>query len=312
MREQGRARELSEILRLVDELASTGAAPAADPSALVAQLRQAVASALGQDAAVAGDACDIATLADPQFDVRARERVLHQVGLAPTCAVTVFAVDASPGPVETFIAGVRKRCAVVHHAALNGLELIIARDLPTADALDVPTGARVGFSGPRPAIEVPEGWRLARLALRFAKPSPREHGPYLLEEAVAVDAGELGGYALLADSLTTERISAVEDVRRLDRLVAKFGAEMLVCLEAVAATDSLRKAAGRLHLHHNSVAHRVERAENSLGFSFTEPYGRTRLFLALVLRRLQETSAPPVRSRQSFDPSGEAAAPPGR
>jgi DNA-binding PucR family transcriptional regulator len=44
-------------------------------------------------------------------------------------------------------------------------------------------------------------------------------------------------------------------------------------------------------LHHNSVATRVQRAERLLGFSITEPYGRSRLLLGLVLRRLRDSAS---------------------
>jgi molybdenum-dependent DNA-binding transcriptional regulator ModE len=60
-------------------------------------------------------------------------------------------------------------------------------------------------------------------------------------------------------------------------------------LLAVAATDSLRQAGRTAHLHHNSVAHRVERAEKVLGFACTEPFGRARLLLTLTLHRLLES-----------------------
>lgn len=172
---------------------------------------------------------------------------------------------------------------------MDGLHLILATDLDPTAVLGVPVGARAAFAGPYPASRAPEAWRLARVALRFARPSPRAYGPYSMDEATLVDAAQLGAHAVLAETLSAERIARVPDVRRLNRLVDECGEDMLVCLEAVAATESVRKAARLLHRHHNSVTHRVERAERYLGFSFTEPYGRPRLFLALVLRRLQDS-----------------------
>ena len=106
-------------------------------------------------------------------------------------------------------------------------------------------------------------------------------------EAVMVRGHHLGGYALLAEKLDPDDIAAVPDVERLDQLCSDDDDEMLRTLEAVASTDSLRKAAHSVHMHHNSLARRVERAEHVLGFGITEPYGRTRLFLALTLRRIR-------------------------
>nr|WP_232542122.1 LysR family transcriptional regulator [Nocardia bovistercoris] len=64
---------------------------------------------------------------------------------------------------------------------------------------------------------------------------------------------------------------------------------MLHILLAVAATESLRQAARTVHMHHNSVTHRVQRAERALGFSCTKPYGRTRLMFVLTLHRILDS-----------------------
>jgi DNA-binding PucR family transcriptional regulator len=55
----------------------------------------------------------------------------------------------------------------------------------------------------------------------------------------------------------------------------------------VSATESLRKASAVLRLHHNSVAYRVGIAEEALGYSVTDPYGRFRVLLTLVFLRLR-------------------------
>ena len=58
---------------------------------------------------------------------------------------------------------------------------------------------------------------------------------------------------------------------------------MMTVLEAVAATESIRRAAQLVHMHHNTVAQRVRDAENVLGYPLTEPCGRTRLMVGLIL-----------------------------
>ncbi|MGW2341695.1 helix-turn-helix domain-containing protein [Streptomyces sp. NPDC001661] len=229
------------------------------------------------------------SVVDAGVDAVERARTWLRFGIGEASGVTVFALAGPPGAAGAFVDGLRDRTPVVLHAPVGTVELVVAKELDPGDVPGVPVGARAAFTGPCPAADAPRAWQLARTALRFARPSTRALGPYAVEEAMLVDASGLGGYALLAQTLSAEQIAPVPDVRQLGRLVDDHGDDMLVCLEAVAATDSVRKAARLLHRHHNSVAYRVERAQRYLGFSFTEPYGRTRLFLALVLRRLQES-----------------------
>ncbi|MFJ8950732.1 helix-turn-helix domain-containing protein [Streptomyces sp. NPDC102381] len=229
------------------------------------------------------------SVVDPTVDAETRARTWLRLGLNEASTTTVFALAGPPGVAGAFVDGLRGLTPVVLHAPVGTVQLVVAKELDPGDVPGVPVGARAAFAGPCPAADAPQAWQLARTALRFARPSTRARGPYGVEEATLVDAARLGGYALLAETLSAEQIAPVPDVRQLGRLVDDHGDDMLVCLEAVAATDSVRKAARLLHRHHNSVAYRVERAQRYLGFSFTEPYGRTRLFLALVLRRLQES-----------------------
>ncbi|MCX5537523.1 helix-turn-helix domain-containing protein [Streptomyces sp. NBC_00006] len=235
------------------------------------------------------DGVALRSVVDGGVDASERARTWLRLGLNEASTTTVFALAGPPGVAGAFVDGLRGLTPVVLHAPVGAVQLVVAKELDPGDVPGVPVGARAAFAGPCPAADAPQAWQLARTALRFARPSTRARGPYGVEEATLVDAARLGGYALLAETLSAEQIAPVPDVRQLGRLVDDHGDDMLVCLEAVAATDSVRKAARLLHRHHNSVAYRVERAQRYLGFSFTEPYGRTRLFLALVLRRLQES-----------------------
>ncbi|WP_327659355.1 MULTISPECIES: helix-turn-helix domain-containing protein [unclassified Streptomyces] len=235
------------------------------------------------------DGVALRSVVDGGVDASERARTWLRLGLSEASTTTVFALAGPPGVAGAFVDGLRGLTPVVLHAPVGTVQLVVAKELEPGDVPGVPVGARAAFAGPCPAADAPQAWQLARTALRFARPSTRARGPYGVEEATLVDAARLGGYALLAETLSAEQIAPVPDVRQLGRLVDDHGDDMLVCLESVAATDSVRKAARLLHRHHNSVAYRVERAQRYLGFSFTEPYGRTRLFLALVLRRLQES-----------------------
>ena len=62
--------------------------------------------------------------------------------------------------------------------------------------------------------------------------------------------------------------------------------EDLETLDAYCATGSLRRAADLLHLHHSSVARRLEQLGRTLGIELTEPAGLVRARLALTAWRL--------------------------
>jgi DNA-binding PucR family transcriptional regulator len=153
----------------------------------------------------------------------------------------------------------------------------------------VPLGVRCASLRDVAPLEAPQAWRRVRNALRFAVPSTHDSAPYPIAEATVVDATRVGAYAILAEQLTADELARVEDVQRLEQLCRESGPDILPTLLAVAATDSLRRAAATVHMHHNSVAHRVRRAERALGFKCTEPYGRARLLLVLTLHRLLES-----------------------
>lgn len=207
---------------------------------------------------------------------------------------TPLTVAALKGPVD----GVRELASRIESAASvlcvydDGKQLILVT-LGLQDALPnlaVPVGVRMALANGTYAVDLPAAYRLVLLGLRYSLPATHDSVPYSKSEAVLVDTAVLGGYLLLPAYLTREQIDTVEDVLVLDRLWSAHGADMLRILEAVAATDSVRQAARLVYLHHNSVAYRVERAEQALGFTITEPYGRTRLFIALCLRRVRDSA----------------------
>ncbi|KIM14422.1 hypothetical protein QV65_32225 [Rhodococcus erythropolis] len=153
--------------------------------------------------------------------------------------------------------------------------------------LSVPVGARVIVGPLVPALFVCRSWLEARDALQFALPSTHDAPPYSDGEAVVFESDRVGCFSLLARYLPTNAISEVAEVRALGLLTRGAGGnEMLRTLEAVASMDSIRQAAANIHMHHNSVSHRVSRAEEALGFDITAPYGRVRLMMTLILHRL--------------------------
>ncbi|MEU6965015.1 helix-turn-helix domain-containing protein [Streptomyces chrestomyceticus] len=62
--------------------------------------------------------------------------------------------------------------------------------------------------------------------------------------------------------------------------------EDLEPLDAYCATGALRRAADQLHLHHSSVARRLEQIGTALDIDLTEPAGLLRARLALTTWRL--------------------------
>lgn len=57
-------------------------------------------------------------------------------------------------------------------------------------------------------------------------------------------------------------------------------------LDAYRATGSLRRAADLLHLHHSSVARRLDQIGKRLDLDLTQPTGLLRARLTLTPRRL--------------------------
>ncbi|MEV4006549.1 helix-turn-helix domain-containing protein [Actinomadura sp. NPDC049753] len=213
------------------------------------------------------------TMADPALvelvispggDEAARARALRLLGFAADLPVRVAAVR-SPLPLDRIGALV---CPgrPVKAAPLAGVGVILAA---AVDPARFPAGVRAGVGTPgRPD----RSWREARTALRFT--GARE--PVVRHE-------DLGALALLAE-IPSAAARDNADVAAIARL-AGTGDE-LDTLEAYCATGSLRQAADRLHLHHSSVARRLEQLAKTMGFELTEPSGLTRARLALTMWRV--------------------------
>ncbi|TCK22002.1 PucR family transcriptional regulator [Pseudonocardia endophytica] len=226
---------------------------------------------------------------DSTADETRRRSALNRMGLTPNGVVHVVAADGAPDAVDVLA---RQAGHLLARASVDTVHALVFGG-PVSTTSGVPTGVRAGIAAPHPAVSLPDAWREAGIALRYALPSRHDHPPYSLDEAVAVRYAALGGFGLLAERMSPEAIGEVADVRALDGLADDpAGEELLHTLEVVASTESIRRAATILHLHHNTVAHRVARAEKVLGFSLAEPYSRSRLMLALVLRRLRDSAEP--------------------
>nr|WP_304503891.1 helix-turn-helix domain-containing protein [Corynebacterium lemuris] len=154
----------------------------------------------------------------------------------------------------------------------------------------VPVGLSVGLGEPLPPERVRESWEGARTAVRFSLPSPNHRSRYRMIDAVVVDICKVGSLRILADAVDRRGVQDLADVQAIARLAQEGLPDTLNVLEAVAATESIRQAAQLVHMHHNTVAHRVEAAEGVLGFPLREIYGRTRLLIGLTLYRLDRNA----------------------
>ena len=200
----------------------------------------------------------------PDSDEAARARALRLLGFAADLPVHAVAVR-SRLPLSR-IGGLLCPARPVKAAPLADVGVILAT---TVDPARLPAGVHTGIGTAGPPDR---SWREARVALRFTTP----HQP-------VVHYGDLGSLALLAEvPRAVARDNA--DVAAIARMVD--APEDLKTLDAYCATGSLRRAADLLHLHHSSVARRLEQIGKVLGFELTEPTGLIRARLALTAWRL--------------------------
>ena len=214
------------------------------------------------------------TMADPALvelvisdaaDEAARVRALRLLGFAPESPITVAAVRSSL-PLDRIG---RAICPahLVKAATIGDVGVIVAT---AVDPAAFPDGVRAGVGA---AGSPDRSWRHARTALRFTHP---------YQPVIRYD--ELGALALLA-GVSPEEARDNADVAAIARLAESPDA--MQTLEAYCATGSVRKAAGLLHLHHTSVARRIDQIGRSLGLQLTEPAGLFRANLARTAWRLQ-------------------------
>ncbi|MET7994588.1 helix-turn-helix domain-containing protein [Amycolatopsis sp. NPDC005232] len=200
----------------------------------------------------------------PDTDAAARARALRLLGFAADAAVRAVAVR-SPLPLDQLGALV---CPArpVKAAPLGELGVLL---LTAVDVSRFPADVRAGIGtvGPLPA-----SWLSARTALRFTT-----------SRLPVVDYCSLGALALLAH-VPGDAARDNTDVAAL----ASLAADDLDTLDAYCATGSVRRAADVLHLHHSSVARRLDQLGKTLGYSLVSPTGPARAQLALTAWRLLE------------------------
>lgn len=220
-----------------------------------------------------------------------RREMLHLLGLGDARTLTVVAIagvgqhpEAAARLAEDLSEGV-----TVPMARMGELLVLILRRRPELDT-GIPAGLSIGLGEPLPPERVRESWEGARTAVRFSLPSRHHRARYRMIDAVVVDICKVGSLRILADAVDRRGVRDLADVQAIARLAEEGLPDTLNVLEAVAATESIRQAAQLVHMHHNTVAHRVEAAEEVLGFPLREIYGRTRLLIGLTLYRLDRNA----------------------
>ena len=213
------------------------------------------------------------TMADPALvelvissdsDDAARARALRLLGFAADLPVHVVAVR-SQLPLDQVGASVCP-AHLVKAAPVADVGVLLAT---TTDSARFPAGVRAGIG----AAETPDrSWQEARTALRFTTP-----------RRPVVHYADLGALALLAH-VPPDTVRDNADVAAIARLAGN--PDDLQTLDAYCTTGSHRRAADLLHLHHSSVARRLEQIGKTLGIELTEPTGLTRARLALTAWRL--------------------------
>jgi hypothetical protein len=213
------------------------------------------------------------TMADPALvelvisadtDEAARDRALRLLGFAAAVPVRVIAVR-SQLPLD-HVGSLVCPGRPVKAASLANVGVILATSL---DPARFPDGVRAGIG----AAERPDqSWQEARTALRFTTAR---------QPVVRYD--DLGLVALLAQ-IPQDAARDSADVAAIARIATN--PEDLDTLDVYCATGSVRRAADVLHLHHSSVARRLEQLGKSLGLELTELTGLIRARLALTAWRL--------------------------
>ncbi|MFC5835234.1 helix-turn-helix domain-containing protein [Nonomuraea insulae] len=200
----------------------------------------------------------------PDSDAAARARALRLLGFAPDLPVRVVAVHTRL-PLDQ-VGGLICPARPVKAAPLADAGVLLAT---TVDPARFPAGVRAGIGA---AVSADRSWQQARTALRFT--TARQ--PVIRHD-------DLGALALLAE-IPHDAARGNTDVSAITRMAES--PDDLETLDAYCATGSLRQAADLLHLHHSSIARRIEQISKTLDIDLTEPTGLTRARLALTTWRL--------------------------
>ncbi|MEU8133540.1 PucR family transcriptional regulator [Streptodolium elevatio] len=225
-----------------------------------------------------GDPALVELVLSAQVEPEVRIRALRLLGLAPGRPLRVAAVRGTPPAPAPRQRAASDGCGAPR-TVVDGVAAVLIQPPADRDTYTGPTpaeGMTVGIGGAVGAEHARRSWEQARVALRFADAAT----------APVVEYDALGSLAMLAD-LPAETLRNRPELAAVEAFAQRPGGEAdLTALAAFCRCGSLRGAATRLHLHHSSVADRVARAGEALGWDLADPADRFRATLALTLRRL--------------------------
>lgn len=239
----------------------------------------------GVDAGQRDDPMLVRALLNPRVGEAHKREAAHALGLTgPVVVLAAHLAARQPErlarlatvverdlarPVRAAIMDEPTAALVVDGVDLDALERTVAGRLEPGD--------RLGIGGVRPVRAAHLSWRRAGQALRFAEAG--SDGP-------VVRGDRLGALALLA-SLPRADLADDADVLALHHLArSRGGAEVITTLRHLVRRGSVRKVAADLHLHHSSIAHRLDRAQAALGYPLDGPEALFRVRLALEMWQL--------------------------
>jgi hypothetical protein len=216
------------------------------------------------------------TMADPALvelvissdtDEAARARALRLLGFAADLPIRVAAVRSELALDRVAVLACPGRPAKA--APIADVGVILATGI---DPTRFPAGVRAGLGA---AVGPERSWQQARTALRFTT-----------ARRPVVRHDNLGALALLAQ-VPPEVMRDNADVAAVGRIADS--ADDLETLDVYCAAGSLRRAADLLHLHHSSVARRVEQIGKALDIDLSEPTGLLRARIALTAWQLLDS-----------------------
>jgi sugar diacid utilization regulator len=207
-------------------------------------------------------------------------RAARLLGFTPGETVYVVAISCA-GKIDDLAARMRMTLATasgrrVVAAAMSATTAVLIVAACSAPAATPGNDLAVCVGPPVPVEQAAQSWHAARRGLRFTS-LPGRHW---------TTSDELGCLVALAD-LDPAHVNALPDVQAIARLSkSRSGRGDLELLDCLGRFGSIREIAAAQHMHHSSVAYRLARIGEILGFDPRTPQGQYRARTALLLWHL--------------------------
>jgi len=207
-------------------------------------------------------------------------RAARLLGFTPGETVYVLAISCA-GKIDGPAARMRMTLATatgrrVVAAAMNATTAVLILAAPSAPAATPGDDLAVCVGPPVPVEQAAQSWHAARRGLRFTSLPGR---PW-------TTADELGCLVALAD-MDPAQVNSLPDVQAIGRLSqSRSGRGDLALLDCLGRFGSIREIAAAQHMHHSSVAYRLAKIGEILGYDPRTHEGQYRARTALLLWHL--------------------------